>query len=80
MRCNPNWGFIKRTVDDNFPSLSGVSREDKDHTRMRKVVSRALEQHDKLEEGVLAGRGKKIRLEGGGRKPIQPEVGTALFK
>ena len=27
VRIEPKWGFIKRTVDENFPSLTGLSRE-----------------------------------------------------
>ena len=44
------------------------------------MVERALSKHDELKECVLSGKGKKKRTPGGGRKPIQPEVGTAMFR
>ena len=47
---------------------------------MREVVRRALKSRDLLNALALTDKDKGKKLPGGGRKPILPELGLAMFK
>ena len=48
----PKWGFIRRTVDENFPSMKDVKNDDKIYQKLRSVVTRALDTYDSLQAAV----------------------------
>ena len=63
----------------NILKLKIVYIQDKEYRKVKQLLSRALNDLDKLKQHVDVGKGGRKRAAGGGRKPTCPEIGAALF-
>ena len=80
----PKWGYVARTIEENIPALRNVDHEHPARRKARAMIMRAAErlsnasEHDR-EKIMSAALTNRLRLPGGGRKPVQPEYRSALF-
>ena len=63
----------------NILKLKIVYIQDKEYRKVKQLLSRGLNDLDKLKQHVDVGKGGRKRAAGGGRKPTCPEIGAALF-